>query len=266
MKLLNIACGDRYHIDWVNIDFHSTTKEVKKVNILKSLPFNDETFDVVYSSHFIEHLDLEQAEFVMKESNRVLKKNGILRVVVPDLENLCREYLAILEKTKIDKSFNEKYEWIVIEMLDQMTRVKGGGKMLDYFTKLQTRNNHQISKYIFNRIGYKIESKNKKQYKKITFSRIKNKILYTYLKLIRLLIPNQFRNLMNLNIPIGEKHLWMYDKHSMYLLLEHSGFKEIKVKLFDTSEIKDFNNYYLDRELGGNPYKGVSSLYMEARK
>ena len=266
MRLLNIACGNRYHLEWKNIDFHSETDEVMNVNILNGLPFKNETFDVVYSSHFFEHLNTDQAKFVLRESKRVLKKNGILRVVVPDLENICREYLDILEKSKIDKSYEKKYHWIMIEMLDQLTRVKSGGKMYDYFVKLQTKNDPEMSKYILDRVGYKTGPDNSAQNKKITISKIKYKVLYTYLKFIRLLIPKKIRDLVLVNTPVGEKHLWMYDKFSMKLLLEHLGFIEIKNKLFNESEIKNFNNYHLDITLSGTPYKGTSSLYIEARK
>ena len=31
MKLLNIACGGRYHKDWTNIDFDADSNLVKKV-------------------------------------------------------------------------------------------------------------------------------------------------------------------------------------------------------------------------------------------
>jgi len=89
MKMLNIACGGRYHKDWVNIDFNAESNNVKKVNILGGLPFEDNSMDVVYSSHFLEHLSQEQADFVLKESQRVLKKDGIIRIVVPDLDICC---------------------------------------------------------------------------------------------------------------------------------------------------------------------------------
>ena len=137
MILLNLACGNRYHKDWINIDFHSSSKFVKKVNILKGLPYKDNYFDVVYSSHFIEHLSFEQVKKVITEIKRVLKPEGIIRIVVPDLENICNEYLNILKLAKKDDSYKEKYEWIVNELLDQMVRIKSGGRMLELFNKIK---------------------------------------------------------------------------------------------------------------------------------
>ena len=56
MKRLNFACGSRIHPDWINIDFSPIDKRVKKVNLLRTLPFADKSFDIAYSSHFLEHL------------------------------------------------------------------------------------------------------------------------------------------------------------------------------------------------------------------
>jgi predicted SAM-dependent methyltransferase len=50
-----------------------------------SLPLKDQTADFIYSSHFLEHLFKQDAERLLKESYRVLKPGGIVRVCVPDL-------------------------------------------------------------------------------------------------------------------------------------------------------------------------------------
>ena len=96
LSLLNFACGSRIHPDWVNIDFSPIDKRVKKVNLLGTLPFTDKSFDVAYSSHFLEHLTPQKALQVLKEIKRILKPNGIVRIVVPDLENLTSTYLSTL--------------------------------------------------------------------------------------------------------------------------------------------------------------------------
>ena len=101
MKILNIACGSRISPDttheWENIDFSPLDKRVKKVNLLKRLPYAQNYFDVAYSSHFLEHLSKENAPVFLREVWRVMKIGGILRIVVPDLENVVKEYLNIIE-------------------------------------------------------------------------------------------------------------------------------------------------------------------------
>lgn len=68
---------------------------------------------------------------ILKEIRRILKDDGILRIVVPDLENIAREYIKLMDCD--DNSF--KHEWIVIEMLDQIARSKMGGGCKKYLIK-----------------------------------------------------------------------------------------------------------------------------------
>ena len=66
-------------------------------DLSKGIPFGDESADVVYHSHLIEHLDRNIAPLFLKECFRVLKPGGIMRIVAPDLEIICRKYMANLE-------------------------------------------------------------------------------------------------------------------------------------------------------------------------
>ncbi len=66
-------------------------------NVEYGIPFPDEFVDYLYSSHLLEHLFKEDAKRLLKEVYRVLKKGGIARVCVPDLE------YAILLYQKGDK-------------------------------------------------------------------------------------------------------------------------------------------------------------------
>jgi predicted SAM-dependent methyltransferase len=93
MKLLNLGCGNRYHPDWTNVNFTSTGDGVIAHNLTQGIPFPDNYFDVVYHSHVLEHFPKAQAEDFIKDCYRVLCPQGILRVVVPDLEEIARTYL-----------------------------------------------------------------------------------------------------------------------------------------------------------------------------
>ena len=267
MKLLNIACGKRYHKEWTNVDFHADSHLVKKVNLLSGLSFKDESFDGIYCSHFLEHLTRGQAEFIILEAKRVLKVNGTLRIVVPDLESLCKEYLNVLELALNDQEMNDKYEWIIIELLDQLVRINGGGEMLKMFDKVSNERNIGLSEYILHRTGDELLRLNQVKVRRvITVDKIKNKLLYLYLGFIRLLIPKNLRDLIFVNTSIGERHQWMYDRYSLSKTLRDIGFKKISIKSYNESGIDNFNDYVLDIKKDGTPYKGVSSLYIEAIK
>lgn len=67
--------------------------DIRRHDATKGLPFDDKSVDYIYTSQMLEHLCREDAPFVLEECHRVLKTNGILRVVVPDLKLLVNEYI-----------------------------------------------------------------------------------------------------------------------------------------------------------------------------
>ena len=62
LMYLNLGCGSRFHEQWNNIDFKSNPPDVVGHNLLKGIPFENQTFEVVYHSHLLEHLKKKQAE------------------------------------------------------------------------------------------------------------------------------------------------------------------------------------------------------------
>lgn len=63
-------------------------------DIRERLPWADGTFTAVYASHVLEHMYLEHAQRLLKESYRVLQPGGVVRMVVPDLRASVEDYLA----------------------------------------------------------------------------------------------------------------------------------------------------------------------------
>ncbi|HEY4797625.1 MAG TPA: methyltransferase domain-containing protein [Bacteroidia bacterium] len=60
----------------------------------KPFSFSDNSIDVIYSSHTFEHLTYEEAQFAFSECYRILKPAGIIRIIVPDFEELVNAYLS----------------------------------------------------------------------------------------------------------------------------------------------------------------------------
>lgn len=65
---------------------------VIRLDLSRPLPFPDGHFAAVYSSHLLEHLYYNQALNLLRECNRVLRRGGICRAVVPDLAALIARY------------------------------------------------------------------------------------------------------------------------------------------------------------------------------
>jgi predicted SAM-dependent methyltransferase len=109
---LNVGCGTSGVEGWVNIDnspsillsrlpfgrriFHTPDwpRDVRRADVRKRIPFPDSSVACIYSSHTFEHFTYEESRAVARECFRVLKPGGILRIVVPDLGIIVRDYLA----------------------------------------------------------------------------------------------------------------------------------------------------------------------------
>jgi len=80
---LNIGCGNKQMAGYINIDKSSEVKPDRVVDIEKGLPFPDNYFAEIFSSHCLEHIKPDKFSFVLKEINRVAKPNCILYLLLP---------------------------------------------------------------------------------------------------------------------------------------------------------------------------------------
>ena len=93
-RLLHIGCGSQPLPAWLSQpDFEEVrvdiNPEVKPDFVRDMLDLYDiGTFDVIYSSHCLEHLYPYQVPRALAEFRRVLNPNGALIIVVPDLEEV----------------------------------------------------------------------------------------------------------------------------------------------------------------------------------
>ena len=67
--------------------------EIKYGDIVKGLPLPDESVDVVFCSHVLEHLALEDFYTAIENTKRLLKSGGTFRAIVPDLRLDVEDYL-----------------------------------------------------------------------------------------------------------------------------------------------------------------------------
>jgi SAM-dependent methyltransferase len=266
-KFLNLACGD-YFVDsseWVNIDWAPKSNKVKQANLLLKLPFPNETFDFVYCSHFIEHISLKNLHNFINECNRVLKTAGRIRLVLPDLENIAREYIS-----NIDKKLQIFAEFNVVEMIDQCVRKESGGELLKWYKNSPT--NPELMAYVTKRTGYTLSSKISR--KKKFLSRVRNltwksasiKAQRFYIEILLFMLPKWYKENHISRTATGEQHVWMHDFNSLQKLLLSSGFTSIcKLDAFNSQEL-DFAVFPLDVDSFGNSRKGEESMYVEAVK
>ncbi|MDB4916847.1 MAG: hypothetical protein JWM95_4491 [Gemmatimonadetes bacterium] len=155
VSYLNVGCGQAPTPGWTNYDNSPSVRLIRKplrlwvlrrlgivqaeqedfiafarksaidwADVTRSIPEANQTVDVIYSSHMLEHLDNEQAMRFLAEARRVLIHGGIIRLALPNIRYHVDNYLqdgdadrfirAILlthprNKTLIEKL---KYLWI----------------------------------------------------------------------------------------------------------------------------------------------------------
>jgi predicted SAM-dependent methyltransferase len=95
-RFYNIGAGSFYHPCWTNIDNQSEWyDEIFGVNsemlehdlfLHEKLPVDDNSAELIYFSHILEHLNNESVQYILNESYRILKPGGIVRIVAPDID------------------------------------------------------------------------------------------------------------------------------------------------------------------------------------
>lgn len=239
-KLLNLGCGNRFHPEWINIDCKARSREVLEHDLTTGIPFGDEIFDAVYHSHVLEHFSREDAGPFLEECRRVLRPGGVIRVAVPDLETIARQYLKALDQALAgNEDAAERHEWMTIELLDQLVRHYPGGTMLEHWS----RNPMPCKNFVISRLGSEVKN------------HLGRKASLPEKNLDPLSV-GQFRL-------SGEAHQWMYDRFSLARLLESAGFADAEVVSATQSRIPGFARYNLDTEPSGEVRK-PDSLFMEA--
>lgn len=109
MKKLNIGCGDAYLNGWINIDLDSPKADLKH-DARNPLPYENDSVDLIYNEHFIEHLSVSDGLKFLKECYRILRPGGVLRIATPDLDYIVFRYFFFWRKQGWIKKYG--YDWV----------------------------------------------------------------------------------------------------------------------------------------------------------
>ena len=271
---INLACGSVYvdNSNWINLDYESSSKSVQQANLLQRLPLDQEIADLVYSSHFLEHIPKSKVIFFLQECFRILKPGGIIRLVLPDLEEMANNYLFFRKKEE-----HAKANFLVLEMIDQCVRNNSGGELGHLYKKIRKQKNQdkQMIDFIYKRTGEDLANKelemrsaNDTLLKKLNYflSAILRRVEKYRIRIFLLALPKAFRD-QNVSLAgIGELHHWLWDFYTLKKTLEVAGFVEVKRVTAKTSHIKDFPFSPLDIDNNELPRKGLESMFIEATK
>lgn len=100
MTRLHLGCGKRdFGPDWIHID-GGDFPHLKYSSITDLSQFRNNTVDLIYACHVLEYFDRDEVVMVLNEWKRVLKPGGVLRLAVPDFEELVHLYQT--NKVKVE--------------------------------------------------------------------------------------------------------------------------------------------------------------------
>lgn len=79
---------------WKIADIRKGAHYIYNLNVGRPFPFKSGEVDNFYCSHTLEHVKPHLVQFVMNEFHRCLKKDGLIRIVVPDVAVAIKWYLT----------------------------------------------------------------------------------------------------------------------------------------------------------------------------
>ena len=143
-KVLHIAPEQAFYyrfrkqknIDYITLDLHSPLADIRAD--ITNLPFEDDTFDVIFCNHVLEHvLDDKKA---MQELFRVMKKGGfgVFQVPLDTNRTLTYEDATITNPKERALHFGQ-YDHVRIYGMDYFSRLQAVGfrvETVDYATKI----------------------------------------------------------------------------------------------------------------------------------
>tara|TARA_B100000315_G_C14574029_1_gene587034 strand:+ start:375 stop:1106 length:732 start_codon:yes stop_codon:yes gene_type:complete len=100
LKKLHLGCGEAILDGWFNTD-RTNSKYVSFLDVKNIFPIKSNYFDYVFTEHLIEHLDYGEGCHLIKESFRVLKPGGKIRIATPNVKYLINLYDK--ERTNIEQ-------------------------------------------------------------------------------------------------------------------------------------------------------------------
>ena len=272
-RLLNFGCGGTFHPDWTNLDTSPVSPEVIAHDLRLRFPFADGTFDAVYGSHVLEHLEPAAAERLLQDCFRILRPGGIIRIAVPDLEAIVRLYVSSLEGAlNGDHESEMRYDWLMLELYDQAVRKVSGGRMAAY---LAGETDPKGLRFVAERRGSDAAKATDSRIPAFsTTSRVLRRLCSVVDSIRRMaatasafvfLGPRGAEAVREgLFRDGGEVHQWMYDRFSLVRLLRRHGFTDVRSASAFESRIPRFEQFKLDVKDGR--VRKPDSLFVEGAK
>jgi predicted SAM-dependent methyltransferase len=91
-KKLHLGCGGNILQGWLNSDYFPVRPDILHLDATKTFPLPADSFDYIFSEHMIEHISYNDGLVMLRESFRVLKAGGKIRLSTPNIKFLIDLY------------------------------------------------------------------------------------------------------------------------------------------------------------------------------
>ena len=92
IRKLHLGAATNFLDGWLNVDIFPISGMSIYLDATQRFPFEDNSFDYVFSEHMIEHISHREGLFMLRECNRILRKGGVIRIATPNLAVLIDLY------------------------------------------------------------------------------------------------------------------------------------------------------------------------------
>lgn len=89
---INLGAGKIIHKEFINIDFFFSKDIDYGLDLRYPLRITSSSIDGIVSEHTFEHLCYQDADNLLKECYRIMKKGALFRLIVPDLSLFLKKY------------------------------------------------------------------------------------------------------------------------------------------------------------------------------
>lgn len=114
---VNIGCGSTHMNGWINVDINPKCNPDVLMDVTKdSLCEKFKHAHLVYSEHFIEHIEKEDAIKLFRDVYKILVDGGAVRIATIDIEWILEKYLG---------------DWESQRWLENNKQIKTKGQMLN---------------------------------------------------------------------------------------------------------------------------------------
>jgi SAM-dependent methyltransferase len=144
-RYLEIGCGGNRIPGFETLDVRGGKNVDYILDTAKPLPFENNTFNLIYASHVLEHIPWYRTEEVLREWVRILKHGGQLEIWVPDGLKVCE---TLLKAESENPNIIGKDGWYKLNPRKDPC-LWAAGRIFTYGDGMGTINSHNWHRAIF---------------------------------------------------------------------------------------------------------------------